>query len=226
MAFDLFEMQDQNVDGSGCGNRDAFIGNLARFAPGRDVKIVAANSLDLWGMREQTGLHDLRFLSVDGGHTHDITLNDLKLADATLNHDGLCVLDDILNAHWTGVISGTFAFLASTPGLVPCGLIPNKLVLCRTDRQEYWRSVLRAMLGHALEQRDREFGGFTIDIFGSLPAAQLRGFGSYSRIHALETEVKELREKLSAAMDSRENLYASTSWRLTAPMRRMKRWMG
>ncbi|MGH7041762.1 MAG: class I SAM-dependent methyltransferase, partial [Acetobacteraceae bacterium] len=136
IAIDLFdggdpasERPEHDVAAYGSGNRAAFLANLARFFPGVTPELIEGSSLALRGTEAASALTDLRLLSIDGGHTRALTLNDLQIADAALGERGVCWLDDVLNPHWTGVVSGLFAFLDTAPGLVPVALFPNKLVL-------------------------------------------------------------------------------------------------
>ena len=46
--------------------------------------MIARSSADLRGREREFGLANLRFLSIDGGHTRRLTLNDLRIADACL----------------------------------------------------------------------------------------------------------------------------------------------
>ena len=48
----------------------------------------------------------MRFVSVDGGHTAEITAHDLAVADASLAEGGIIVLDDAFNEQWPGVADG------------------------------------------------------------------------------------------------------------------------
>jgi hypothetical protein len=128
VAVDLFEDQHLNVDHSGEGDRGILEANLARFASGRRIECIKANSLEL-GEAFIGSWQGMRFISVDGGHTSEATCHDLKLAERLLCKGGIVALDDILNPDWTGVISGLVRYLSEGGTLVPCALIPNKLLL-------------------------------------------------------------------------------------------------
>jgi hypothetical protein len=237
-AIDLFEKQHLNVDGSGTGDRQIFLANLARFFPAANVTAVAESSQDLWGLQDELHLNDLRFMSIDGGHTSELTLNDLRFADRALSSDGVCLLDDVLNPHWTGVLTGLFEFLRSGGDLVPIALVPNKLVLVRSGRRESYLRSLRHLLSYALDRKEREFGDSLIDIYGDRPLAAWpraagllevdsatsvanrdpadRGHRDNTALPRVET-VKAERDALQRQVDI---MRESTSWRLTAPFRR------
>ena len=128
-AIDVFERQDLNIDHSGQGNRQAFERNLANFDThkGKNVVVVAGDSTDV---ATQTLIRKrVRFFSVDGGHTAEHTLNDLRLAQQCIVAEGVVILDDILNAHWLGVIEGAVRYLLTKPTLIPFAVGYNKMLL-------------------------------------------------------------------------------------------------
>src|SRR5436309_5251087 len=131
ITVDLFDRQDLNIDDSGSGNLAAFRGHLQYLFPAAQVRMIAKSSVEIRGAENEHGLADLRFLSVDGGHTRALTLNDLEIADASLAPHGIVALDDVFSDNWPGVVSGLFAFLARAPNLVPFAIFPNKVFLCR-----------------------------------------------------------------------------------------------
>jgi hypothetical protein len=169
IAVDLFAMQERNTDKSGSGDRSVFEANLRSFAPQAVVQILEMDSLDLSGNEAAYGFQGLRLLSIDGGHTKHMTCNDLHIADRALCEAGICVLDDVLNGHWTGVISGLFDFMQQSQSLVPVALIPNKLVMARPA----WRDRYLGFMGDAFatvrEKRHLELGNGFIDVFGEFP---------------------------------------------------------
>ena len=166
IAIDLFDRQDLNVDGSGRGSLAAFQGHLRYLFPRAQVSIVAKSSVDIRGAEKEHGLADLRFFSVDGGHTRALTLNDLEIADAGLAPHGIALLDDVFNAGWPGVISGLFAFLARGPDLVPFAIFPNKIFLCRRPFVEFYRKGCREVLDYAIDKDAMELQDHTVDVYG------------------------------------------------------------
>lgn len=226
-AIDVFERQDLNLDNSGYGNREAFLVNAEKFLPGRRIDIVAEDSAALYDRETEAGLQDLRFFSIDGGHTRSLTLNDLQIADRSLIEAGICVLDDVFHVHWPGVITGLFDYLAQ-PGrrLEPVAFVPNKLVLCRSACRSRYATWLRGVLGSVLERRDVELGGYPIDVYGELSPAVLHSLGAAKRKEEFKANIAEFEEerrRLVAQVAQTEAqlqaLLASRSWRLTAPLR-------
>lgn len=128
-AIDVFDSQDLNIDHSGMGNRLQFETNLRRFDrhKGANVTIVAGDSTAAATQRQID--RPVRIFSVDGGHTVEHTLSDLALAQRSIAPAGVVILDDILNAHWLGVIEGAMRYLMQRPLLVPFAIGHNKLLL-------------------------------------------------------------------------------------------------
>jgi len=129
-AADLFERQNENVDGSGKGSKEMLLKYFQDF--GIDTimnnRIVTANSMSLKGVDLRSdGFSAFRFLSVDGGHTHETTLNDLFFSCEVVQEGSIVVLDDFVNQHWLGVPSGAFHFIRSQKQLIPFLWASNKL---------------------------------------------------------------------------------------------------
>ena len=137
-AIDLFEMQDENIDGSGHGSRDALLRNLRTHGCDMSrVEVVSENSLrvtperivSLCGGRP-------RLFSIDGGHTAEATRNDLLLADRTTCEGGLVILDDYFNSSWPGVSEGTCTFMREDrERLVPVAITSNKFIFTVGEEQ-------------------------------------------------------------------------------------------
>jgi len=168
-AVDVFGMQERNVDDSGKGDRGIFEAYLREYAADCDVDVLEMDSLDLRGREADFGFKGLRFLSIDGGHTIKATANDLHIADRALRPDGICVVDDLLNPHWTGVVSGVFAFMSRSASLVPVALIPNKLVMSRPAHRSRILAFMRSAFARSREKSDLELGTGLIDVFGEFP---------------------------------------------------------
>jgi hypothetical protein len=159
-AIDLFDQQELNIDFSGAGNRKIFEANLAKFDRhgGRNVRIIAADSTTT-KLPAQID-HEVRIFSVDGGHTVEHTLNDLAVASKAIADGGVVILDDILNAHWLGVIEGALRFLWRRPTLLPFAIGHNKLFLAQLSHRK--RYLDRFSASGFCKKRDVEFGGYTL----------------------------------------------------------------
>lgn len=146
MCIDIFENQSLNVDRSGQGNRAVFEANLARFGidPAK-VVIEAGSSLDVTADRISEGVGAARFFSVDGGHWHDIVVNDLELAGAVLNDGGIIALDDFLKQAWPDVSYGFFDWHREKgQDFAPIALGTTKLYLAHKSKAQAYLDGLMA----------------------------------------------------------------------------------
>jgi methyltransferase family protein len=133
-AVDLFEMQELNIDNSGLGSLEKFKKNLQLYDAhaGANTHIIQGDSTDpALELERIVGRASLRFISIDGGHSVEHTISDLKLANVLIANEGIVILDDILNYHWLGVIEGFGRFISGFPTLVPVAIGANKLYLCK-----------------------------------------------------------------------------------------------
>jgi Methyltransferase domain len=165
-AIDVFERQELNLDHSGCGNRVIFESHLKRFLPGAKISVIAESSADLRGREAALGLAGLRFVSIDGGHTRELTLNDLQIADGCLVDGGVCCVDDVFNAHWPGVVSGLFDFLDQDNRLVPPACFPDKLFLCGPAWKPPFLAHTTSRCGYAMARADLLLRDSTMDVVG------------------------------------------------------------
>lgn len=146
VAWDLFDRQAENVDQSGCGNKERFVYNLQRHHCDREhIKIRTENSLQL---KPETILLECeghpRLFSVDGGHTAEIAYNDLRLAHQTLCDGGLILVDDVYSEGFPAVAEGTCRYLfGEGASLIPVAAVGNKLFLTndRSMAQAYQRTL-------------------------------------------------------------------------------------
>jgi hypothetical protein len=154
VAVDLFGDQHLNVDRSGSGDLARFRHNLTLYADTDRLVLHQGNSLEVGGadlMRLAAG--PLRMISVDGGHTADITAHDLATADAALADGGIIVLDDVFNEQWPGVADGMHRHFAQRPNLVPFAIGANKTYFCRPSHRNVYRdAAVEAARGATMPQ--------------------------------------------------------------------------
>ena len=214
VAVDVFGDQDKNVDRSGLGDRAAFEANAARYAPGARIDIVQESSLDL--QTPSFLQRRFRFVSIDGGHTTEATANDLWIAEKTLIGQGIAALDDIMSTHWTGVITGLVRYLAEGGTLQPVALVPNKLFMAPSSAASGLRATLRTMFPLALAKSGLEFPGGTVDSYNEHP------YYDREALVGIRRERDDLARERDAAVARLAAVHTSTSWRLTAPLRRLR----
>ena len=131
VAWDLFENQCENPFDSGRGDLQKFKENLARFGCDLNrISIYTKNSLALNAAEaiEACGGNP-RLFSVDGGHTADITYNDIQIAAKSICDCGIIILDDFFNEAWPGVAEGASKYLIENNDLYPIAILGNKVML-------------------------------------------------------------------------------------------------
>eukprot|EP00549_Striatella_unipunctata_P022857 CAMPEP_0118693708 /NCGR_PEP_ID=MMETSP0800-20121206/12070_1 /TAXON_ID=210618 ORGANISM="Striatella unipunctata, Strain CCMP2910" /NCGR_SAMPLE_ID=MMETSP0800 /ASSEMBLY_ACC=CAM_ASM_000638 /LENGTH=334 /DNA_ID=CAMNT_0006591997 /DNA_START=65 /DNA_END=1069 /DNA_ORIENTATION=- len=153
-AADLFDMQEENIDGSGKGDKDVFMTHLKEYGVGSDdsyVQSINSMNLETKQLKEQS-FHGFRLISIDGGHTHNITLNDLVFACRMLLPGGVLILDDFVNTGWLGVASGLFSFLNQEKKVGVFFWGTNKIFLTSSDSIDMYVKELE-LLGLCMGER-------------------------------------------------------------------------
>jgi hypothetical protein len=142
VAIDLFEDQHLNIDNSGSGDLAKFRRNLERHADNTRLVLHPGNSMDLTGAI-LTRLADgpLRFVSVDGGHTAEITAHDVATAESAIAEGGIIVVDDVFNEQWPSVGDGVRRYFERRPNLVPFAIGANKTYFCRPSHRDIYRDA-------------------------------------------------------------------------------------
>lgn len=126
---DLFGKQAGNVSGSGAGDREIFEENWRRYGNARGrVQIFEKPSSEL--TPAEVGQNH-RFVHVDGGHTKQEALHDLRLAARTTSEDGVIVLDDAMTPEWPGVAEALIQFLSGDNDFCAIAAGFNKMILVR-----------------------------------------------------------------------------------------------
>lgn len=147
VAVDLFSDQDRNVDHSGKGDLDQFKENVEHYASSISVVIHQGDSTELTSialMKLSEGA--FRLISVDGGHTPEITAHDLAIAEGALAPGGIIILDDCFNEKWPGVSEGLFRhFSEAQPKIVPFATGANKTLFCTPEYANRYTEALRTV---------------------------------------------------------------------------------
>eukprot|EP00878_Enallax_costatus_P019564 GHUV01020641.1.p1 GENE.GHUV01020641.1~~GHUV01020641.1.p1 ORF type:complete len:165 (+),score=20.12 GHUV01020641.1:110-604(+) len=153
---------------AGFGSKLELLRNLeACGIPENSIRLAGGNSMHLTASNfTQWGLPAFRLLSVDGGHSLEITLHDLMVASCVVRDGGLVVLDDFPNPTWTGVSEALMHFAHAQDRLVPFMHGYNKVWFATKSHVQQWRQFIaqegsvikcwdmhdsrRAIAGHAL----------------------------------------------------------------------------
>jgi hypothetical protein len=169
LALDVFHNQHLNVDGSGGADEEQFRRNVDRWASMHNVEIIRASSLDVTAHEIVSKVGPCRLLSIDGGHTAECTLNDLRLAEEVATNSGVVILDDYFNPSWPDVATGAARFFTdSSTTLRPFAITSNKVYLARQAYRDLYVTELRATQSDFYEKEGRMFG-FPVAIFGVEP---------------------------------------------------------
>ncbi|MDW5267535.1 MULTISPECIES: class I SAM-dependent methyltransferase [Acidobacteriaceae] len=153
VAIDLFSHQDLNVDHSGAGDLECFKQNLRKHADADRLIVHEGDSTQLTsGDLLQFGRGPLRMISIDGGHTADITAHDLAVGEGALAEGGIIILDDCFNETWPGVIDGVHRHFSQARAIVPFGIGANKTFFCHPSFARKYADVLRKMDRRSVEQ--------------------------------------------------------------------------
>ena len=153
-AFDVFDLQEQNVDHSGCGSREMLEDAIQLYYSLEQDKFVISR-IDSLSMRLE-GLKSLfpapvRLFSIDGGHTRVHASNDLAIAQDVIAPGGVAILDDFFAVLWPGVTEGYFQYMANPEtALAPVLYFENKLFLTTRSHHDEFITRLRAQLDQTI----------------------------------------------------------------------------
>ncbi|MBO3459378.1 class I SAM-dependent methyltransferase [Aetokthonos hydrillicola Thurmond2011] len=159
-AVDIFDKQELNIDKSGKGNLNIFLKNVRDLGGNPDlIDIFEKSSLNVSAEEIISKSGKIRIFSVDGGHTAELTLNDLLIAEQSICDGGIIIIDDYFNAHWPGVSDGVFQFFQKKKSdLIPIIISPNKIFLTHTKYAKDYQSFLKEKLFHMYEKSSIFFG--------------------------------------------------------------------
>ena len=96
-----------------------------------------------------------RMFSVDGGHSTDVALHDLRLANEVLVDGGIIMLDDYFDPKFPGVSEAVCRFFLLHSGEVrvaPFLITGNKLFLATTNYAQLYRKAIDDAIDRAREE--------------------------------------------------------------------------
>lgn len=165
LCIDVFDAQQKNVDGSGKGDEAIFRANLAKAGIDAGLIDFINESSDRVAPRQISSGGKPRLFSIDGGHTAELTLNDLSLVDRVLADGGVIILDDVFNKDWPGVVTGLAQFLNGDAECRPFAISTNKVFLCRPAASRLYQEGLESLARTHVLKRSSFFGEEVL-IFG------------------------------------------------------------
>jgi methyltransferase family protein len=153
VAIDIFSKQQLNVDHSGAGDLAAFQRNLRRHADTDRLVIHEGGSTELTSAELlELGRGPFRMISIDGGHTAEITEHDLATSEGALTRGGIILLDDCFNEMWPGVMEGVHQYFSQPRAIVPFGLGANKTFFCHQEFALQYAEILKKINGRIARQ--------------------------------------------------------------------------
>ncbi len=162
VAYDLFEMQEQNVDKSGEGDKGKLLFNLNKHKCDLSrINVILKNSLSL--TPEQV-LNDangtIKIFSIDGGHTSEIVYHDLEIGENTISNGGIIIVDDVFEDQWPGVSEGTCKYLlGGNSKLIPVAVFDNKVAFTNMQHmKEIYQAGLRTLAPEFIFKESKYFG--------------------------------------------------------------------
>ncbi|KAF5069268.1 Methyltransferase domain protein [anaerobic digester metagenome] len=131
IGIDIFEdLQDQNLDLSGCGSYAKLLSNIAVYAPYVKFEIVCSNSYSILPetMRK---ISETRIFHIDGGHYIEVVLNDLAIAQKNLHLGGVIIVDDYWHSGFPEVQEAVNKYFRTSESIkaVPFAVGKNKIFL-------------------------------------------------------------------------------------------------
>jgi hypothetical protein len=170
VAIDLFDNQAANIDKSGEGDLGRFLQNVDRWST-RDGLVIHSGDSTKVKPGDISELKEVRLFSVDGGHTEEIVLSDMRLAEETLAEGGVVIADDVFNQQWPGVAVGTVHYLEQGGALVPFYIGYNKVLFAhRSYAERYRRDIDDAYRGRTLTAVFASvFGGHDVGVLVPVP---------------------------------------------------------
>ncbi|MGL4636639.1 MAG: class I SAM-dependent methyltransferase [Beijerinckiaceae bacterium] len=201
LAIDIFADQHLNVDQSGHGDMAEFGANIARYATAENLEIIQRSSLDVTREDILSQVGACRLFSIDGGHTEECTLNDLRLAERSLMDGGVVILDDYFNPSWPDVSTGAARYFLETGSrLRPFAISPNKLFLARPENHAFYHAGLLRLQRSFHEKQSHMFGS-EVAIYGVDPATHAlpKAARRWVRGSVIGPRLIEVRQRLRTA---------------------------
>jgi len=167
-AFDVFDMQEFNLDISGKGNEEIFRQNVKNYNID-NFESITVDSLRIKDAMISERNERFSLFSVDGCHMAEHTVNDFRIAMKMVKSEGIIFIDDYYNPNWPGVQEGmSKLYLTETCNFVPLLFTCNKLFLCSLSFHELYLNFISKFLSEnypsSRVKRVKRFGYETITV--------------------------------------------------------------
>lgn len=148
---------------------------LERFVTPGQIRVLEGRSSRLPGrLSEIPDVRGFRWFHVDGEHSGEAVVNDLRVANLLLQDEGIVCLDDFFHAMYPQVTAAAFEFLATHRHdltLFLCGF--NKGFLCRPTAAPRYLEAIRSSLVSDLARRNVR----DVTVFRTTTASDMNCFG-------------------------------------------------
>ena len=173
LAIDVFDLQHFNLDGSGKGNLEKFRASVEQCGLS-NIEIYKGDSLSVPNSFVREKEDSFSMFSVDGCHTFQHTINDVRLALRMTDPRGLIYIDDYYNPMWPGVQEGMAKFFfTEMPCFVPFLFTCNKLFLCHLSyHSDYLKTVQDFIRDKHPKSRMKLVNRFGYDSLTVIPSAE------------------------------------------------------
>lgn len=138
-GVDLFEQgQHANLDDSGSGAMGLVMDNLQAHCPNISVELIMENSFLLARHQKFDQFANARLVHIDGGHFHEVVLNDMNIAQSVIGDGGIIIVDDYLHSGFPEVQEAVHHYfnVSTRKPAIPFAIGKNKLFLCELSRQK------------------------------------------------------------------------------------------
>ena len=150
-------------------------GFLRQLVPEQRITTLVSRSSELPALGGQIRhVRKLRWIHIDGEHTGEAVVNDLRLAELALHDEGIICLDDFFSPMYPQITAAAFEFLSTHRHqltLFLCG--HNKGYLCRPMAAPAYLKRIRAAFVSALAAR----GIRNVTVFRTTTASDMSCFG-------------------------------------------------
>jgi SAM-dependent methyltransferase len=178
IGIDVFEDQHLNHDQSGFPSSIEILkDNILKYMPLDNIDIIKADSMTLAEDFIQR-YRGIRWMHIDGSHTREATVSDLRLAERLVIDGGIVAVDDIYRPNWAGVTAGIYEYLHTNGKLIPFAVIPEKLLLTTSKEiANAYKNTINETFAELRPLHNREWQNF----FGNETTLLLRDLDDPNR---------------------------------------------
>lgn len=136
-------------------NIDIIKDGILKYSSNKNFQLIRVNSSDINSKEDRVEISggDIHFISIDGDHTFEGALRDMRLSREMISPGGVLALDDFLNPGCLGTTESAFLFLQESD-FEPICYITNKLFVTTKG----WSEIYRQRIDLAISQNPTVLG--------------------------------------------------------------------